>query len=169
MPRKSLAELESMVGESKVVVEGMDVEAGKVAEFARALGIRDEVHYDPDAANQAGLERVPAPVTFLRTSVFPRHRPNGPDRDPAFELGFDHRREVHGEHSFEFERPVYVGDTLTGVATLADVYQRESSDGATMTFAVQELRYEDEAGDRVATERMTVIETPPSDGGRDDD
>ncbi|MEF8814777.1 MAG: MaoC family dehydratase N-terminal domain-containing protein [Halovenus sp.] len=150
-----------MIGSSKDVVEGMHIEAGKVAEFARAIGCESPVFYEPEAAEAAGLQAIPAPLTFLRASVFQRYRPEGLDRDPVFDLGFEKSRVVHGEHSFEFERPVYVGDTLTGVATLVDVYQRESSGGGVMTFAVQEIEYTDGTGDTVATEQMTVIEVPP--------
>ncbi|WP_243637851.1 FAS1-like dehydratase domain-containing protein [Natrarchaeobius oligotrophus] len=162
MPERSLAELEAMVGTSRTVVDGFRVEAGKVAEFARAIGCESPVYYDEDAANAAGLEGIPAPTTFLRTSVFPRYRREGADRDPVFDLGFDAAREVHGEHAFEFERSIYVGETLTGTATLVDVYEREGTDG-TMTLAVQELEYATESGEPVATEEMTVIELPERD------
>ncbi|WP_243641459.1 FAS1-like dehydratase domain-containing protein [Natrarchaeobius halalkaliphilus] len=167
MPERSLTELKSMVGTSKRIVEGMQIEAGKVAEFARAIGCESPEYYDEEAATSAGLEGIPAPVTFLRTSVFPRYRPDGMGRDPVFDLGFEKRREVHGEHAIEFERPIYVGDTLSATATLADVYQRESDDGGAMTFAVQEIDYADETNEPVATERMTVIELP-GDGRTED-
>lgn len=163
MPDRSLPELKSMIGTTREVIEEMDIEAGKVAEFARAIGCESLVYYDQDAAKAAGFQAIPAPITFLRTSVFPRYRPEGMDRDPIFDLGFEKQSEVHGEHSFEFERPIYVGDTLNGVATLVDVYQRESSDGEVMTFAVQEIEYTDDTGETVATEQMTVIEIPPGD------
>lgn len=160
MPEYPLSALESMVGASTEVVEEMHIEAGKIAEFARAIGCESPVFYEAEAAEAAGLQAIPAPLTFLRTSVFQRYRPESPSRDPVFDLGFESSRVVHGEHSFEFGRPLYVGDTLAGTATLVDVYQRESADGV-MTFAVQELEYTDDTGDTVATERMTVIEVPP--------
>lgn len=163
MPSRPIDELKSMVGRSKDIVEGMQIEAGKVAEFAHALGCENSVHYEQDAAQSAGLRAIPAPVTFLRTSVFPRYRRGGLDHDPVFDLGFDKQREVHGEHSFNFERPVYVGDMLSASATLVDVYQRDASAKGALTFAVQELEYRDGDGETVATERMTVIEVPTAD------
>lgn len=162
MSDKSLKELKDTVGASKKVVEEMKIEAGKIAEFARALHMDDPECYDKDAATEAGLATIPVPLTFLRTSVFSRYRPSDLDRDPVFDLGFDEGREIHGEHRFEFERPVHVGDTLSGVATLDDVYQRETDSG-TLTFAVQRIEYYDTDDDLVATEWMTVIELPPSD------
>jgi peroxisomal enoyl-CoA hydratase 2 len=163
MPNRPINELNSMIGRSEDIVDGMRIEAGKVTEFAHALGCEDPIHYEEDAARSAGLQAIPAPITFLRTSVFPRYRREGLDHDPVFDLGFDKRREVHGEHSFRFERPIYVGDTLSASATLVDVYQRESSDQGVLTFAVQEIKYRDEDGETVATERMTVIEVPTTD------
>ena len=52
-----------------------------------------------------------------------------------------------------------MGDVLSGEIELADVYQREGSRGGTMTFAEYRVRYWDEDGDLVVTERQTVIET----------
>lgn len=155
-------ELEDLIGTSKKVVEEMKIEAGKIAEFAQALHADDPVFYNENAAREAGFTAIPAPLTFLRTSVFSRYRSSGLDRDPVFDLGFDEGREMHGEHRFEFERSVHVGDVLSGIVTLDDVYQREADSG-TLTFAVQRIEYYDTDDDLVATEWMTVIELPPSD------
>lgn len=167
MPHQSLSELQEKVGESKTVIEGMQIERGKVAEFARAIHSDEPIYFDEDAAKNAGYDAIPAPITFLRTSVFPRFRIDRFDRDPVFDLGFDKRREVHGEHELEFDRPVFVGDTLTGVATLVDVYQRPASDGGTLTCAVQAIEYTDTKDESIATERMTVIELPAATSDQD--
>lgn len=66
---------------------------------------------------------------------------------------------VHGEQEYEFERPLEVGDILSGTTTLTDLYQREGSQGGTMTFAVYEAEYRDQNGDLIVTERLTRIET----------
>ena len=161
---KPLSELKSIVGESKRTVEGLRVEAGKVAEFARATGADDPVYYDETAARERGHDRIPAPPTFTRTGYFERYRTDDTGSSFGFDLGFDPEGTVHGEQEYDFERPVYVGDVLSGVTTLADVYQRTGSDDRTLTFAVLETVYRDADGDRVVTERRTRIEV----GGDDD-
>ena len=165
MPTKSIAELREMVGETRRTVEGFTVEAGKVEEFARAVKDDNPAHRDDAAAEAQGFERRPAPLTFSRTAYFPRYRPDGVDEIRPFDLGFRSAYSVHGEQSYEFERPVHVGDTLHADVTLADVYRREGSAGGEMTFAEFEFEYLDADGDLVFTERQTVIET----GGPIDD
>ncbi|MFB6311060.1 MAG: MaoC family dehydratase N-terminal domain-containing protein [Salinirussus sp.] len=159
MPSKSMAELEELVGQSQQVVEDFEIEAGKVEEFARAIGDDNPAHRSSNAARSQGFERVPAPLTFTRVAYFPRYRPDGVDGIRPFDLGFDPERRLHGEQAYEFERPVRVGDVLSATVTLVDVYQREGS-GGTLSFAEFELEYFDANGELVLTERNSVIEAP---------
>jgi hypothetical protein len=158
VPDYDIDALTERVGDSKVVVEDFVVEAGKVAEFAAALG--DEWAGDLVATDPADRRAVPAPLAFVRTSAFPRYRVDGAGADPVFDLGFDPRYELHAEQAYEVDRPVYVGDVLTGEATLTDVYRREGDD-ADLTFAVEELAYRDGDDEPVLTERMTFVEALP--------
>lgn len=167
MPEVPLSELKEMVGKSLVTVEDFTIEAGKVEEFARAVKSDDDVFRSEESATERGYERVPAPLTFAKTSSFPRYCPperEGEDRR-GMAVGFKREYTVHGEQEFEYERPLYVGDTLTGTTTLVDVYQREGSRGGTMTFAELETVYENQDGEVVMREKSTRIET----GGPIDD
>ena len=165
MPTKPIAELKSRVGDSYATVEDFEIEAGKVEEFARAIGDDNPAHRDEAAADAQGFEEIPAPLTFVRTAYFPRYRPDDVEEIRPFDLGFRPEYSVHGEQEYEFERPLYVGDVLSGEVELADVYQREGSRGGTMTFAEYRFEYRDAEGDLVLTERQTIIET----GGAIDD
>ena len=158
----TLERLESMVGERVRTVEGFAVEAGKVEEFARAVGDDDPVYRDPDAAATRGFEAVPAPLTFVRTTDFPRYRTG-----EGIDLGFRHEHTLHGEQAYEYDRPLVVGDTLTGETAVVDAYEREGRRGGTMTFAEVETEYRDASGDRVLVSRATAIETDGTveDGG----
>lgn len=159
MPSRSLAELESMVGERVRSVAGLAVERSAVAPFARATFDARPMFADADAAREAGHPAIPAPPTFTRVSYFPHNRPAGVDAN-AFDVGFEKGRTLHGEQAYEYERPVYVGDVLGGTTELTDVFRREGSGGRTLTFAVLETVYRDDDGDgeRVVTERRTRIE-----------
>jgi len=154
----SIDRLQDRVGESVRSVEGFTVEAGKVAEFAAAVGDDNPIYRDAGVAAERGHDRIPAPLTFTRTSMFDRYRPEGVGR-LGFDLGFDVRAELHGEQVYEFTRPVYVGDTLTGTTTLTDAYERDGGAGGSMTFAVLETEYTAD-GDPVVTERSTLIQAP---------
>lgn len=165
MPTKSIDELEEMVGDSVITATDLEVEAGKVDEFARAITDENPVYQDEAVAEERGYDAIPAPLTYTRVAYFPRYRPEGIDEDLGFDLGFQREYVVHGEQEYEFERPVVVGDVLTGTTTLTDLYQREGSRGGTMTFAVFETEYTDQDDETVLVERFTRIET----GGAIDD
>jgi peroxisomal enoyl-CoA hydratase 2 len=93
-------------------------------------------------------------VTFLQTSAFWTDETSSPGFG-----GFDLRRILHGEQEFEFFKPIFVGDTLTGVTKIADFYEKEGGRGGKMTFLVSETEYTNQKGEKVATARATLIET----------
>jgi acyl dehydratase len=161
-----IEELKDRVGEQKQTVEGLTVEAGKVAEFARATMSSNPIYFDEGAAADAGYDAIPAPPTFLRLTMYPRFTPEGDDVE--FDFGFDEGRTGHGEQQYTFERPLLVGDTLSGTTELVDISQKTGGAG-TMTFAVLETEYTDEDDELVAAERKTIIETPAPDGGEEGD
>ncbi len=165
-----MADLEAMVGDSRVTVEEFRIEPGKVEEFARSITEPNPVFRDADAARERGFDRIPAPLTYPRVSRFPRYRPDDID-GYGFDLGFQPEYVLHGEQAYEYERPLQVGDVLTGTATLTKVFQREGGRAGTMTFAVYETEYRDESGDLVLTDRATAIETSGAveDGGKGSD
>ena len=168
MPSKPLSELETMVGDSVETVTGLTVEAGKVAEFANALRDSRRLFRDEETATRAGYRTVPAPLTFTRVGYFPQYRPEGIGRDLGFDVGFAPERVVHGSQAYRFERPVYVGETLSGMTTLVDVFQRERSNGARLTFAVLETEFRTTGGESVLTATNTRIETGDTDDGGSD-
>lgn len=159
MPQKPLSELEDRIGETVETVDGLRIERGKVAEFAHSLRDENSIFHNRKEALKHGYEDIPAPLTFTRTAYFPRYRPPGIDENLGFDLGLREEDVLHGEQSYEFERPIVSGDVLTGETTLVDIYQREGDRGGTMTFVVYETKYRDEDGELVLTERLTRIET----------
>jgi peroxisomal enoyl-CoA hydratase 2 len=130
----------------------MPVEWSKVREFARAIRDPNPVYFDPDAARKEH-GGIPVPVTFLQTSAFWQTAESVPS------LNFDMRRILHGEQEFEFLKPILVGDTLTGVARVSDLYEREGGRGGKMTFLVVETTYTNQKNEKVAISRSTLIET----------
>lgn len=148
-------------GRARVVVE-----RGPVANFARAVHDDDPAYLDPAAAAAAGLAAIPVPPTFPFAM---EHWGRFPELQPGQEGQVNAIAEVigpllggggvllHGEQSFEYERPVLVGDVLDGATTVVDVYEKESK-GRTMTFLVLETVWsEASSGERVVTSRMNLI------------
>lgn len=142
------------------------VERGHVATFASAVKDDSAAYRDPRAATAAGLERIPAPPTYPfvmeHFGAFPELQPDGAPEGNAIvqalaPLLADGGLILHGEQQFTYHRPVFVGDVLEGVGTVADAYRKESK-GRTMTFVVVETVWTDRSsGEPVCTARMNVI------------
>jgi acyl dehydratase len=131
----------------------MLVEWSKVREFARAIKDPNPLYFDPELGKkEAG--GIPVPVTFLQTAAFWQDGDSSPGMG-----GFDIRRILHGEQEFEFYKPIFVGDVLTGQARVADLYEKEGGRGGKMTLLVIETEYKNQRGEKVAVARSTLIET----------
>lgn len=169
MPSKPHSEIESLVGETRTSVTDLRIERGKVAEFARALGEDDPVFSDQTVARERGHPAIPAPPTFSRVWMFDHNQPDDLPGYRGFDLGLDTARTVHGEQVYEFDRPVYVGETLDGETTLLDVSEHAGSRGGEMTVAVYETVYYDEDGERTLTERTTLVETAETEDEDEED
>jgi acyl dehydratase len=128
------------------------IEWSKVREFARAIRDPNPVYFDPELAKKE-CGGIPVPPTFLQAASFWM----GEDSMPT--ANFDLRRILHGEQEFEFLKPIFVGDVLTGTSRIADVYEKEGGRGGKMTFMVTEIEYKNQKGEKVAVARGTLIET----------
>ena len=141
------------------------VERGAVSNFAAGVTDHSAVFRDPRAATEAGFDAIPAPPTFpfvmSHWGAFPEVQPEGADQPSPIggifgELLADGGLLLHGEESFEYSRPVVVGDVLTSSGEVTDVYVKETS-SATMTFVETETTWVDEDGDHVVTVGFTAI------------
>lgn len=127
------------------------IEHGKIREFARAVKAEAAAYEARDAV---------VPPTFLTTASFFWN----PNSDAlSTELGFDMARILHGEESYRyFGPPPRVGDRLTVSARIEDRYERQGGRGGTMRFATVVHDFRDAAGQLVAQQRSTFIETSAS-------
>jgi acyl dehydratase len=148
-------------GRAKVIIE-----RGPVAVFATAVKDEDPVRRDPRAASEAGYAGIPVPPTFPGVMEhwgrFTEIQSDDPPQVNAFAEVIGPRLAtggilLHGEQEFEYHRPVYVGDVLSGESVVADAYEKESK-GHVMTFLVVETSWSDDrTGEPVVTSRMNLI------------
>ena len=132
----------------------LPVERGKVREFARALHESDPIYQDAAAAAAAGFAAIPAPLTFPMVAMAWR------ERDAAVEdLGFDFERLLHGGTTWDYVRPLVVGDEITVRRRVASVDEREGKRGGVMTFVTIETEVTDAAGEVVIRQSDTLIQT----------
>lgn len=128
----------------------MRVEAGKLAEYARAALSGEPRHFGPEAV---------AHPTFLTTG---RLLWEPPGVGPVDAVGFDPPRMLHGEEEFVFHEALpEAGDTLQVTTYIADRWEKQGTRGGSMRFALIVNEFRDQAGTLVAEQRTTMIETAP--------
>jgi acyl dehydratase len=132
----------------------MRVEFGKVREFARAIKDDNPIYFDEGIARREAGGVMPPP-TFSMTQAFW----DSSDGSLMRALNFDLRRVLHGGQEFEYVKPIYAGDVLTGTGRISNVFKKPGKRGGEMTFAVLETEYKNQKGEIVLYARSTIIET----------
>lgn len=121
------------------------VTAGKIAEFAAALG--------DDNAAYAGDEPI-APPTFPVVLA---------NWDAVFgdpELGIALNRTIHVEQKFAYARPLCAGDVVDATVKIESVRVRGQVDMVTVATSVDTVD-----GDHVCTMTSSLFHTRPAEGG----
>lgn len=131
------------------------LDRSKLAELARSFGDPDPVWFDPEAAQAAGFDGIPVLPT---TTVIADHWREGGAIAMVEAIGADLERVLHGEVSWEFERPLRAGMELTATQRIDDVTTREGKRGGSMTLVTLVTTYTDADGAVVARRRDTLIE-----------
>jgi acyl dehydratase len=125
-----------------------DVEAGDLVRFALAAGETNAAFIDPVAARGTpfgGLVAAPTYLIVMRILQGDRQRLENPLPNS-----------VDGGTVWEYGEPIRPGDRITARARLADVFEKPGRHGL-MLFQVVEIRYENQFGQLVATQRDTYI------------
>lgn len=123
----------------------LDVERGKIREFARAT-------FAPVPEDDSPT----APPTFLTTAFHWQ----GAESDPWEQVRMDPARGLHAEQEFVFHGPPpRAGDRLVGTSRITDVYEKTGRRGGTLTFVVMVTEFRDGAGVLVAESTLTAVET----------
>jgi acyl dehydratase len=126
----------------------LTVERDQVVQFADAIAEDHPVFWDADEAGKAGYPEQVAPPTFVTKIQIMSSAQVVLDQ----ELGLDYMVVVHGEQEFEWRRPVVVGDVLTAVPRIADIYTKGPNE-----FLVIEAEVRDGTGGTVAVSRTTLL------------
>ncbi len=130
-----------------------DVSRSQIAAFATAIGERDPVHHDVEAARGAGHVDVVAPVTYPIVVAFGAMR--ALLEDP--EVGIDLRHVIHADQRLESVRPVRAGDSLTARLTVESL---RSMGGSDIVATRTELTGPD--GELVCTAYARLAHTAPA-------
>jgi acyl dehydratase len=124
------------------------VERGVVKKFAEAVGDRNPIYYDENVAKNSVHKGLIAPPTFPR--IF--------DYGKIEDLNLPTSGLIHGEQSFSYKRPLYVGDELICYTILEDVYEKNGKNGV-LTFLVTSKNGDTLARESVFTSRQVTVIT----------
>lgn len=126
----------------------MPIERGKIREFALATHNDHPDHQGEDAV---------APPTFLTIAGLAWEPA---DESPLAELGFDLERVLHGEEEYVIHGHLpRAGTVVTVEARVAERFEKDGRRGGRLRFAVIVREFRDDAGDLIAEQRTTVVET----------
>ena len=120
----------------------------KIREYAEAVGERNPVYLDVDAARAAGHADVVAPPMFV--VVYAGRAFLQALFDPELEIDFAHL--VHGGQEFRWEQPVVAGDEVSTALEFKDTRER-----AGLRFDVFESVSTNQRGQTVSVGTWTNI------------
>lgn len=124
----------------------LTVEAGKIKEFAAAIGEDNSAFWDE--RQPGGLVAPPTFSHVLRS---------GKMALLMSDCGLDATRFLHGEHDIVYERPLRPGDVLKYRISIVDVRETAGRRSGPMDIVVMETRVTDLQGELVQTIRQTFV------------
>ena len=132
----------------------IEVERCKIHELALAIGDDNPIYHSREAAQAAGYVDVPLFPTAPTMFGFWGNSKMGSN---LIGMGVNVMAILHGEEEYEYLAPIYPGDTLTGVMTLADGKTRKGQGGSSMDILTLATRYTNQHGQPVLNARTVVI------------
>jgi acyl dehydratase len=125
----------------------LDIEKGHVKRFAEAISDPNPLWTDEEIAFQGPNRGLTAPPTFLRVAT--NVLPEVPELESLNRL-------LDAGSEWEFQGPVYVGETITAISRITNIRQRTISVGPAV-FLQSETTYSRQDKSIVALQRSTVI------------
>jgi acyl dehydratase len=125
------------------------IEKGQIRRFASAIGEESRIHFDDDAAREAGFRGIVAPPSFPGVLT--------PPELFLTDFGWDPQAVMHRAEEYEYFRPICAGDTLEVTHKVADVFEQSGGGGSTLVFAVLETRAVDERDRPVFKGRRVIV------------
>ncbi len=137
--------LKNAIGKRSRVMKNT-VEKGAVKKFAEAIDDLSPNYVDEEFGKQSRFGRNIAPPTFPVTFEF----------EAIDELKLPSKGLIHGEQSFHYKRPLFVGEDVNCFAEVKDYYEKTGNFGK-MGFLVIARSGLDANDDLIFTEERVII------------
>ena len=131
----------------------MDIERGKIDEFARAIRATHPQYFQGPAPT--------VPPTYLATQFFWEQRVEG--ANPWQQVEMSEERGMHAEQEYIFYGPPpRAGDRLVARSTVTDITEKQNRRGETLVFVKMVTAFRDAETDRLVAEAvLTGVERQP--------
>ncbi len=132
----------------------MDIERGKIHEFARAIHSKHPHYFEGDSPV--------IPPTFLTTQFF--WEDLVANSNPWHLVKMSQERGMHAEQEYIFHGPPpAAGTRLFCTSRIENIYEKVGRRGGTLTFAVMITEFRDAQNNLIAEAKLTGVETakPP--------
>ena len=142
-------ELKSLVGvEAEPAV--YEIEKGHVRQFAEAITDPNPLWHDEAYAREKGYGGTVAPPGYLCIIGLTNHA------EKLRTANCPLPRWLNAGDNIECYKPIVAGDTITAVAKLADLNERQGKTGK-LLFMTSEITFKNQRGELVARRRQTFV------------
>lgn len=124
------------------------VERGAVKTFAQSIGDAHPLYVDEEYGATSRYGRNIAPPTFPR--VF--------DYGEMPELKLPNKGLIHGEQTYEYTRPLFIGETLTCYSEIAGYVEKKGKSGTMGLLSLISIGL-DEKGEKLFSSKQVVVLT----------
>jgi hydroxyacyl-ACP dehydratase HTD2-like protein with hotdog domain len=133
-----------------------------IQKYAHAIGETDRIHFDREAAIEAGYDEIVAPPFFpyvirMHASHLVGRDQLEPDGSASADVPpLNTTKAMAGEITIDLGEPVLAGDVVKVTKRITDLFEKEGRSG-TLVFVKMEFTFTNQRGDLVAREEFTRI------------
>jgi acyl dehydratase len=155
-------ELRAWIGKQVTYPAHEALSHASIRYFARALGDDNPLFTDDAFARDAGYRMAVAPPTLVcETCQYSDAAPSETGHiGHEWDLPIDNVRMIRAGNEYEFTRPIYPDDWISVTWTLEDIVERKARRGGNQLFVTSLAVYENQDGERLASNRETIVLQP---------
>jgi acyl dehydratase len=133
-----------------------------IAKFALAIGARDPIHFDPEAARAQGHPDVVAPLGFYvavrlqSQNLVPLDELNADGVSPGLTPPSRASKIMAGDTRARFHRRIHAGDAITLTTTISGIREKRGRSGPFILVSYS-LEYTDQGGEAVVSETYARV------------
>lgn len=138
--------LRESIGKRSSIVKNT-IERGAVKKFAEAIGDPAPIYFDEEAGKASRYKRNIAPVTFPVTLDF----------GAIADLRLPPKGLIHGEQSFHYKRPLFVGEEIYCFTEVKDYYEKSGNFGEMGFLVISRTALDGQEQLILSEERIIII------------